>query len=205
MARGRRSTAQRENDLAIIAERYLRGYRQQDIADELDLTQPTVSNDLKTLYERWRESSLMDIDEAKARELARIDELERTYWLEWEASKKTKEVKTTKKTQGKPDQQGNPTTEKAEASVRKEERFGDPRYLAGVQWCIQRRCAILGIDAPSKNEHTGAGGGAIEHKHEHSIDAEQYTRALESLADALGGGVFGARSGGDGEVGSPER
>ncbi|MHC4984512.1 MAG: hypothetical protein ACYTF6_15275, partial [Planctomycetota bacterium] len=27
---------------------------------------------------------------------------------------------------------------------------GDPRFLAGVQWCIERRCKILGLDAPTK-------------------------------------------------------
>ena len=35
---------------------------------------------------------------------------------------------------------------------------GDPRFLAGVQWCIERRCKIIGIDAPTKSELTGAGG-----------------------------------------------
>jgi hypothetical protein len=31
-----------------------------------------------------------------------------------------------------------------------------------VRWCIERRCKILGIDAPMRQEHTGAGGGPID-------------------------------------------
>ena len=189
MARGRRSTVQREHDLAVIAERYLHGYRQQDIAIELDLSQPTVSNDLQTLYGRWQESALMDVDEAKARELARIDELEYTYWQEWEASKAPKEITATKKT-SRPDDQGKPMPEKAEASIRKEERLGDPRYLAGVQWCIQRRCAILGIDAPQHTKLTGTGeGGAFKHEHTEMTPenlAEGRRRALQRERELLG-------------------
>jgi hypothetical protein len=33
---------------------------------------------------------------------------------------------------------------------RREGQVGDPRYLDGVLKCIDRRCAILGIDAPKK-------------------------------------------------------
>lgn len=28
---------------------------------------------------------------------------------------------------------------------------GDTKFLAGVQWCIDRRCKLLGLDAPSKS------------------------------------------------------
>lgn len=28
---------------------------------------------------------------------------------------------------------------------------GDTKFLAGVQWCIERRCKLLGLDAPSKS------------------------------------------------------
>ena len=29
-----------------------------------------------------------------------------------------------------------------------ETTLGDPRYLQGIQWCIQERCKILGLYAP---------------------------------------------------------
>lgn len=33
---------------------------------------------------------------------------------------------------------------------RSEQRNGNLAYLSGVQWCIDRRCKILGLDAPIK-------------------------------------------------------
>lgn len=35
--------------------------------------------------------------------------------------------------------------------------MGDPRYLAGVQWCIEIRCKLLGIEAPKRVDVTSAG------------------------------------------------
>ena len=40
----------------------------------------------------------------------------------------------------------------AEKSVHIEERYGNPQYLAGIQWCISMRCKILGIEAPQVTE-----------------------------------------------------
>jgi hypothetical protein len=149
MAKGRRTTPQREHDLIVLAEMYLHGARQVDIAEALDLTQQTVSNDFQTLVKRWRESSLIDINQAKAVELSRIDELMRTYWQAWDQSKEEQQSTTTKRVSD----QG--TGDRAEATVRKTKRLGNPAYLRGVQWCIERRCKILGIDAPDNLNLTG--------------------------------------------------
>ena len=37
-----------------------------------------------------------------------------------------------------------------EAAIRKEEQVGDARFLDGVMKCIQKRCEILGLNAPSR-------------------------------------------------------
>ncbi len=152
----RRSAAQIARDRRRIADMYLAGAIQQDIADELELSQTTISDDLKALQKEWRESSLIDLDKAKATELARIDRLEREYWHEWEESKQNKETITKKGTEGK-------SGERKEATIKEEGQRGDPRYLSGVQWCIEQRCKIVGIYAAEKRELTGKDGGAIEH------------------------------------------
>ncbi|NIP53215.1 MAG: hypothetical protein GWN94_14245, partial [Phycisphaerae bacterium] len=93
--------------------------------------------DLKTIQKRWRTDTTIDLDEARQRELARIDQLEREYWQAWEKSKQPrKRVSQTDKT----------------VSRQTEERTGDPRYLAGVQWCIQQRCKLLDIEAPQRQQ-----------------------------------------------------
>ena len=151
----RRDAAQLARDRRRIAEMYLHGVLQADIADELHIDQSTVSRDLKALQDEWRASSLVDINEAKSRELARIDELERTYWDGWQRSKEDAEIQRTRATDT---QRGG---KRYEAGTEKRGQVGDPRFLAGVGWCIERRCKLIGIDAPTKQEITGSDGGPV--------------------------------------------
>lgn len=161
-----------------VSRLYLRGLSQERIASEVGASQATVSRDLTAVQAAWQQSALVDIDEARARELARIDELERTYWAEYEASKEERVITSTERTEGK--------LQQSKAAVRKEQRQGDPRYLSGVQWCIERRCAILGIDAPKRQEVTGAGGGAIQAEVVIDDAREGILRKLASIAAAGG-------------------
>jgi len=130
---------------AKVSDLYLKGHIQAEIARRLDCTQQQVSLDLQVIRDEWRESIFRNFDEKQELELQKIDQLERTYWAEYERSKLPKTRKTSK---------GRGTTEKA-TSVEKtdmvEERLGDPRYLEGVQWCVNKRCQILGLDAPKGN------------------------------------------------------
>ena len=41
-------------------------------------------------------------------------------------------------------------TPRRKASVKKEGQAGDPRFLDGVLKCVERRCSILGLDAPKQ-------------------------------------------------------
>ena len=134
---------------------YLAGRFQHEIATALGVTRQQIGYDLKVLQKMWRTSALQDFDQAKAEELAKIDALERQYQDAWErscAAART-EIARAKRTQ----QQG----ESIEKSTRTEDQVGDPRFLAGVQWCIERRCKIRGIDAPTKSELAGPGGAPI--------------------------------------------
>lgn len=131
---------------ARVAELYLRQHTQQEIADMLEVDQSLVSLDLKAIQVQWRESALADMNEAKQRELERIDQLEREYWQAWERSQEDAETVTKKQKSGE---------DKPELSLQKKGQTGDPRFLQGVQWCIERRCKVLGIDAPEKREYSG--------------------------------------------------
>lgn len=167
-----RSPSELARDRQNISELYLKHYRQDEIAAKLGINQSTVSRDLKVIQEEWRKSSLMNMNEAKQRELTRIDELERTYWDAWERSKG--EVKTTtrrgiakvpkvSKVPGNDavEEKSGPVPMSQEVTEHIETQVGDPRYLAGVMNCIERRCAILGIDAPKRQDIT-SGGEAIK-------------------------------------------
>lgn len=142
------SKASREKRREQVARLYLLGKTQHEIADTVGCSQKTVSNDLAVLRDRWRESALVDVNEAKQRELAKIDLLERTYWQAWEDSLEQIERTTAKRVQAK-------FGERTETARHVEQRLGDPRYLQGVQWCIERRIAILGANAPVETKHSG--------------------------------------------------
>lgn len=66
-----------------VAKLYLLGKTQYEIAKEVRCSQGTVGNDLAALREEWLASALLDFGEAKARELARIDNLEAEAWDAW--------------------------------------------------------------------------------------------------------------------------
>jgi len=145
-----------------MADLYLRGWLQVDIAEELKIDQSTVSRDLSALQEEWINSALVDIDEARAKELAKVDKLEREYWDAWDRSIQDAE-RETKKAIAVGDKEV-----KREATKTTEGQAGDPRFLSGVQWCINKRCEILGLDAPKqhtvnwRNEVERAGVDASE-------------------------------------------
>lgn len=159
MSGKRRKRSQLIRDRRRIADLYLQGWTQAAIGDELHIDQSTVSRDLVALQEAWQESALIDINEAKARELAKVDRLEREYWVAWERSCEDAE---TVKQRAIPVPAGTDgATAPKVASVEKTSKgqAGDPRFLAGVQWCIDRRCKIIGVDAPVKADFTSAGEG----------------------------------------------
>ena len=141
MSAPKRTEFEREAQLVEIKDLYLRGETQMSIAAKFGLSQSQISRDITTLHRRWRESSLVDINEAKQRELERIDTLEREYWQAWEASKGEQQRSTASK-----------EGDRSRAQIVKYESAGDPRFLAGVQWCVEQRCKILGLHAAVKSD-----------------------------------------------------
>lgn len=130
---------------ALIAKFYLQGWYQWDIAKEIGCDQATVSRNLDAIRKQWKDAAIRDFDEAKEKELAKIDVLEQTYWESWMRSLTEKETTSTKRTKKE-------LQTSDEASIKKERRDGNPEFLKGVQWCITKRCEILGFNAPIKSE-----------------------------------------------------
>ncbi|GAB3546387.1 hypothetical protein [Spirosoma fluminis] len=137
---------------STVASLYLKGWFQAKIALETGVSQQQISQDLQAIRSDWKESSLVDFNEAKAKELAKIDHLESIYWKAWEDS--TRPVKKSrKKYSGKVDKtkpQDRQQVSDFDTTDITEERQGNPRFLDGVMRCIEKRVAILGLDAPQK-------------------------------------------------------
>ena len=131
-----RKQQQRELDLTKVAKLYLQGINQSEIAQQLGVNQSTISRDLKTLRNRWLASSIRDFDDARAEELAKIDEQERKYHAQ---------VAKLDVIAGVLYKAGE--LEKAARVIGTLHRF-----MNSVDDCIKQRCALLGLDAPQRTK-----------------------------------------------------
>jgi hypothetical protein len=136
-----------------VAGLYLRGLRQWEIGRRLGVTQQCVAKDIRALEKAWLASAVVDLDAARAKELARIDRLERVAWHAWRRSCRRKERASTRLEKKLDDdaQKGKTVTSK-----HTELRDGNPEYLRRVEWCITKRCEHLKLDPPQRLEHGGS-------------------------------------------------
>lgn len=142
MAKHKRTPMQREDDLRQIVTLYLQGHTQVQIGEMLGLSNQQISYDLATVRKRWQQQTVYNLDEHKARELARLDTVERAAWRGWDRSQRPG-VKKNWHVTGDPEV----ATWKAIEMTR---RDGDPRYLTIVMDCVHERCKILGLYAPTR-------------------------------------------------------
>jgi hypothetical protein len=125
-----------------VAELYLGGKYQVEIARLVGVSQQQVSLDLKAVQRAWLASSIRNFDEAKAEQLAKINRIEREAWSAWERSLQVREVTVQEVIES--DHRTNRVT------LRKEPQGGDPRYLQIAQRCIDQRIDLLGIGASAE-------------------------------------------------------
>lgn len=154
----KRNAREYERDLALTETLWVQGFTLKDISAAVckdrhyKLSAVTIHNDVSEILSRWRKTLEKDIGELKGAELARINRLENAAWLEWERSRDPAIKRISGSRTGGKD--GDSTHEQ----TIEEEQCGDPRYLERVQWCIEKRCKILGLDAPTKIAPTDAAG-----------------------------------------------
>jgi hypothetical protein len=136
-----------------VASLYLRGLSQWEIGRQLGVTQQCIAKDIQALEKEWLAAAVVDLDAAKAKELARIDRLERVAWRAWQRSCQRKERASTRMEKKLNDnaQQGKTVTSK-----HTELRDGNPEYLKRVEWCINKRCELLKLNPPQRLEHGGS-------------------------------------------------
>jgi len=146
-----------ERDRRNISRMYLQGMLQAEIAEELGVSQSTVSRDLSYIQKQWQQERINNVDERKRIELAKIDNLELEYWEAWKHSLENAEVQTVEKQGIIHDKDGKIIGSRVKQIDRQEGQAGDPRFLQGIQWCIEKRCELLGLDAPKKTDLTSDG------------------------------------------------
>ena len=164
-----------------VAGMYLQGMSQWEIGRQLGVTQQCIAKDVQALEKEWLASAVVDIDAAKAKELARIDRLERVAWRAWRRSCQRKEKATTRmeKKLHEDAQQAKTVTSRAT-----ELRDGNPEYLKRVEWCISKRCELLRLNPPQRLEHGGSADlPPIQTEIVELTRAQRFVRLAALLAD----------------------
>jgi hypothetical protein len=138
-----------------VAEEYLRGTPQFVIAQREKVDPSQITRDLEAVQEEWLRSSIQKLDAAKAKELARLDLVEREAWRGWERSEQDRQRTTKERIEaGGPAASGKKANQagsnRAKVSVQTEGRLPENEYLRTVLTCVNKRCEILGINAPRK-------------------------------------------------------
>jgi len=156
MAITKRSAFQIERDRREVTAWYLQGDTQMEIADRLGLSRQQIGYDLKIIQAQWRDATAFDLDEAKAKELARLDHLEREAWQGWARSQLDKQVSTTKE-----------LASGTRNSIQQTGQVGDTRFLDVILGVMKQRCKLLGLESPDltliQNNYRGIDwAGAIQ-------------------------------------------
>lgn len=168
-----RTDGEREQHLNIISKYYLRGYTMRRLVEIINRESTrttslrTVFVDIKDLVAEWREARVNNVDELKQIEVQKINEIERAAWEGWETSLRLQK-KATRVTREPNNKSGNPEVDELELAfdemklVRQEvytsddETAGNPAFLKIVLDCINRRCALFGLDAaPLQDKNPG--------------------------------------------------
>jgi len=123
-----------------IGRLYLAKKTQTEIGGIVGLTQQSVSLHLKALRTRWLESADIDFSQARAEEVAKLDNLERLAYEEWALSTKPKTTITIEEALGV----------ETKKQTRTEIQYGNPKFLDIIHKCVAKRCELLGVAAPTK-------------------------------------------------------
>jgi predicted transcriptional regulator len=144
----KRSEMQVLLDRAKILELSLKGWQQQHIAHELNMSPAMVSRDMKAIREQLKEQTLDDAEIAKNREKRRLEMIIYELWQAWEQSKKpvTTTVKSAQEEKG------------SRAQIKTQQKTGDPRYMALIIEASKEIRKLEGLDAPTKISSTDPSG-----------------------------------------------
>jgi len=118
-----------------------------------------VQYHLVKIREEWKENTLRAFSDLRAEQLAELDRLYMEAILAWERSKTDKTTRVNK-AKGPAGSGASPTS--AEAATRTEEQSGNAAFLDLALKIAERKAKLLGLDAPTRIETSGPGGGPLQ-------------------------------------------
>lgn len=133
------SSEERRNKVARL---YLLCHSLREIGRKIGVHHATVARDLVRIRKEWSDARISDYNRLVDETLQRIDTLESEAWQAWERSQRDRETLKTSEFED-----GKTKTDKTT-----EGQAGDPRFLAIIDKCIERRARILGVEKPDEIE-----------------------------------------------------
>jgi hypothetical protein len=196
----KRTPAQKAADMLFIERHALRGRTLRQIAELLEkergglykISHAQVSQDLKKLKALWLDDAKEMVGHEKQRELRKLDVLEVEAWDAWDRSKQTVTRTTLSKKQqaaakNETGTGGGATETKSAVQV---SQVGNPAFLDKILAVSDRRAALLGLNAPVKNEHSGPEGSpipianvALSDEDQDALLRRHYERMIEEEAE----------------------
>jgi hypothetical protein len=140
-----KGAGEREAAMTKTAAWYIQGKPIRWIGRELGVHHTTVLYYLEQIRAAWLASMLQNFDAHRASAVARIDKLEAEAWDAWERSKKPRRSLDVKEKQIG-------AVKVKDRTYKRQTYIGNPDYLVIIGQCIERRCKLLGLDAPEKHE-----------------------------------------------------
>lgn len=137
MAANKRNKVTLERDRVEIAQLSLDGWTLGEIGEKLGLSAQQIWYDLQVIMKRWQKETNLLLDQRKARELMKLERLERKYLEGFQRSKQDSERLSEEKRS---------TADGAftKTSITTETTAGDPRFLDGAKDCARLRAQIAG-------------------------------------------------------------
>ena len=124
-----------ESRLVQVALLWRRGDDKITIARKLGVSPATITKDFRILLARWRESSLVDYNEAKTLQLEKLKLLQQEHWEAYEKSKEPEVIRIKKEGY-------TPDGDFEEEIVQKKERIGDYKNLAELRKIYEQEALL---------------------------------------------------------------
>jgi hypothetical protein len=174
----RRSALERDRDRELSVALSLKGHSQLEIADRLAsltgrrVSQQTISRDLAAVRAEWIRQAVTNADELIGAELARLNLLERSAWAAFAGEDFGPDML-----------QPEGSSRETSTAAQRRKWVGDPRCLTIILRCIERRCALLGLDGARRVDVTFRGANGLENKP--AVTAEDTEKARALLFDLI--------------------
>ena len=148
-----------------VAKLSLQGWTQLAIAEELSVSQPTISTDLKALQQEWLELASQDVELARAKMWAELEMVKREACKAWERSQQPAETYVV-----------SGQSENRQMRRTRKQQHGDPRFLELVRKTIDQQAELLGLNRPASSD---------EDQQDAELDREARQKRLTHLIVSL--------------------